>query len=192
MAHVSPLFLPDRRRFLYTVVGEQGPSVHAGSLESPDRQPVLSNAPGAALVADYIFFIRYNALTVQPFDVDRLEARGDALQLGVPAARPGRGGVDVGSASGGDAVRAFSLSSAGILAYQTGPRADSARPRLLWFDRTGLKAGVVGEPANYGDLNLSPDVATDDQRILVNTPGEGDAARPITLVNWRGQVGGSR
>jgi hypothetical protein len=36
------------------------------------------------------------------------------------------------------------------------------------------------------------DVAADGQRILVNTPGEGNVARPITLVDWRGQVGRSR
>lgn len=43
-AHLWPVFLPDGSRFLYTSAGEEEPSVHVGSLESSDRQPVLSNA----------------------------------------------------------------------------------------------------------------------------------------------------
>ena len=164
-AHVWPMFLPDGSRFLYTVVGEEEPSVHVGSLESSDRQPVLSNASRVALAADYIFFIRDNALTVQPFDAERLETRGDALELG--------------GASGGEAVRAFSLSNAGILAYQTGPPADPARSRLVWFDRTGMDAGVVGEPADYGDVSLSADGA----RVAVSVRAPATAAADIAVID---------
>ncbi len=164
-AHVSPVFLADGRRFLFTSIGEEEPSVHLGSLESSDRQLVLSNASRVAVAADYVFFIRDNALTVQPFDAERLETRGDAVQ--------------VGGAAGGDAVRAFSLSAPGILAYQTGPPADPGRSRLVWFDRAGLEAGAVGQPADYGDVTLSADGA----RVAVSVRAPGTAAADIAVVD---------
>ncbi|MBI3049884.1 MAG: PD40 domain-containing protein [Acidobacteria bacterium] len=180
LAHVWPVFLPDGRRFLFTILGEEEPSVHVGSLESSERRQVLPDAARAALVTDYIFFIRDNALAVQPFDAERLETRGDALAVGVPAARGVRGEVDVGgSGAGGNAVRAFSLSTAGILAYQTGPPFDPARSRLVWFDRTGTETGVVGDPADYGDLSLSPD----GRRVAVSVRAPGGTAADIVVID---------
>jgi len=168
-AHTWPVLLADGQRFLYTVVpaDDEEPSVQVGSLESMDRQPVLSNASRAALIPDYVFFLRENALTVQPFDAGSLQTRGDALPIG-----GGRAG------SGGDAVRAFSISSAGVLAYQTGPPADPARSRLVWLDRTGAESGTVGEPADYGDVSLSPD----GTRVAVSIREPGSDAGDIALV----------
>jgi Tol biopolymer transport system component len=41
------------------------------------------------------------------------------------------------------------------LVYQTG--AGVTGSQLTWFDRAGKQIGVVGEPAAYGDVGLSPD-----------------------------------
>jgi hypothetical protein len=111
-AHSRPVFLPEGRRFLYTVTHADGATrVDLGSLESPERREVLSDASGVALADGYIVYIRKHALHVQPFDVGLLTPRGDPIQVsdGAP------------SVPGGDGVRAFSLSAAGILAYQRGP-----------------------------------------------------------------------
>ncbi len=110
-------------------------------------QGILTSRGGktshAAVVEGYILFVRDNALAVQPFDEQTLETRGDVLAIG-------------GGATSGEGVRAFSLSSAGVLAYQVGPVSDPARSRLVWLDRSGQETGMVGEPADYGDLALSP------------------------------------
>jgi Tol biopolymer transport system component len=50
----------------------------------------------------------------------------------------------------------FAVSEAGVLAFQTGRSTGSSR--LVWFDRTGKRLGVLGEPARYGsEVHLSPD-----------------------------------
>jgi hypothetical protein len=116
-AHSRPVFLPDGERFLYTVTQADGGSrIALGSLASPERREVLSNASGVAVADGYIVFIRNHALHVQPFDVDLLTPRGDPIQVsdGAP------------SEPGSDGVRAFSLSAQGILAYQRGPAVTSA------------------------------------------------------------------
>jgi Tol biopolymer transport system component len=41
------------------------------------------------------------------------------------------------------------------IAAQVGPR--FVRSQLTWFDRTGKKLGVIGNMADYGNLELSPD-----------------------------------
>lgn len=120
-SHSWPVFLPDGRRFLFTITqaGEGEPAIHVGSLDSADHQPVLSNASRVALADGYVVFIRDRALHVQPFDVEALTPRGDPIRVsdGAPS-RPD-----------GDGIRAFSLSGDGILAYQRGPAvADVASP----------------------------------------------------------------
>lgn len=110
-AHASPVFLPDGQRFLYTVTQAGGePRVRLGSFASMEPRDVLSNAAGVALADGYIVYLRDRALHVQPFDIALLTPRGDAFLV--------RDGAP--SQPGGAGVRAFSLSGAGILAYQTG------------------------------------------------------------------------
>jgi Tol biopolymer transport system component len=49
----------------------------------------------------------------------------------------------------------FSASPNGVLAYQPGGVA--AGLRLVWRDRTGQEAGILGDEAAYWDVRLSPD-----------------------------------
>jgi Tol biopolymer transport system component len=46
------------------------------------------------------------------------------------------------------------VSQAGTLVYQAG---GSVRSQLLWFDRAGRQIGTLGDPGDYGDVELSPD-----------------------------------
>jgi len=49
---------------------------------------------------------------------------------------------------------AFTVSQNGILAYQA---ASGPGSQLVWLDREGRPQGVLGDPARYADLELSPD-----------------------------------
>lgn len=164
-AHAWPVFLPDGRRFFYTILParEGEPAVHVGSLDSTERQLVFSNAARLAVADAYVVFIRDEALTVQPFDAETLTPRGDPIQVGETDS----------AASPGEGVRAFSLSTEGILAYQNGPTAAPGRSRLVWFDRSGSELAAIGEPADYGDISLSPNGAL--AAVTVRAPGAGAA-----------------
>jgi Tol biopolymer transport system component len=49
----------------------------------------------------------------------------------------------------------FSVSSNGVLAYRTG--GSGLMTQITWLDRQGKMLGVVGTPAAFGGLSLSPD-----------------------------------
>ncbi len=53
------------------------------------------------------------------------------------------------------------MSANGVLAYQQGRSAASSE--LVWFDRAGKPLGGLGDPADYSDIELSPD----DKRAVV-------------------------
>ena len=59
--------------------------------------------------------------------------------------------VAVGGLTG--VAGAYSVSETGVLAYQSGIVAS----RLVWFDRSGMQLGVLGDEADYDDVQLSPD-----------------------------------
>ena len=48
---------------------------------------------------------------------------------------------------------AFSVSDTGVLVYQPTDRGS----QLTWVDRDGRQFGTVGEPAEYGDIEIAPD-----------------------------------
>ncbi len=170
-SHAWPVFLPDGNRFLYTIApaGEGEPGVYLGSLGAADRQQVLPNAARVALADGYIVYIRDNALTVQPFDVGTLTPSGDAIRAGEGAP----------SQPGTDGVRAFSLSTSGILAYQVGPVTAPGQSRLTWFDRSGTALDSIGAPGDYGDVALSPD----GMRVAVSVRASASATSDIAVVD---------
>jgi eukaryotic-like serine/threonine-protein kinase len=140
-SHRLPDFLPDGRHFVY--LAQPSKTIHVGSLDSADTTQLL-NADSKAIYAPpgYLLFVRENTLLAQPFDIARLEARGDP----VPIAQQVRANPTNGRA-------AFSASER-VLTYRTGEPSDS---QLLWLDRSGKRMGVLGDPAPYGDVELSPD-----------------------------------
>ena len=84
----------------------------------------------------------------RPFDARRLEFTGEA----VPAAERVR---VLGNWSG---CAPFSVSSTGLLVYAGGGAEDDLR--LTWFDRSGKRLRVIGDPGQLGRLDLSPDGKT--------------------------------
>jgi Tol biopolymer transport system component len=147
--HRNPFFLPDGRRFLYVAVAQRddaatGPrAVFLGSLD-PDVPPRLVIDRGS--IAKYsqgsLVFLRDNMLLAQAFDPATATLEG--------APRPIAEEVELN----GPASAVFSLSDTGVLAYQPAAGQDS---ELVWVDRAGRQVGTLGDAAQYGDVELSPD-----------------------------------
>jgi serine/threonine protein kinase/Tol biopolymer transport system component len=137
--HRHPAFLPDGQHFLY-----HGDGLRVASLTAPEGKLLLSGVSTALYAEGQLLFVREGTLFAQPFDARRLELTGDAL----PIAERVR-------VMTGDNLAKFSVSAQGLLVYQMGA-ADSGF-QLTWFDRSGKQTGVLGEPARYLSLQLSPD-----------------------------------
>jgi Tol biopolymer transport system component len=146
--HRSPFFLPDGRHFLYIAVaartgGQTGPrGVFVGSLAGGEARAIADTGSTAKYAAGRLIFLRENTLVAQPFDPDRLTLSGEPRPIA----------EQVELTSPGSAT--FSVSADGTLAYQTSSGSGS---QLVWFDREGHQTGIVGEAAQYGDIELSPD-----------------------------------
>ena len=143
----EPQFLPDGRHFLFLSVETLSHqlSLAAGSLDSKqveDLGPVGSEALYAP--PGYVFYLDRSTLMARPFNAKALRFTGPA----VPAAQ------NVGSYTG-SSYAYFSVSAAGVLAYQAIPA--GADNLLAWYSRTGQKLGTVGQPNLYTNPALSPD-----------------------------------
>jgi Tol biopolymer transport system component len=142
-----PQFLPDGRHFLFVTSENISHllSLEAGSLDSKqveDLGPVSSGALYAP--PGYVFYLSQSTLMVRPFNAKALRFTGPA----VPAAQ------NVGSYTG-SAYAYFSVSAAGVLAYQAVPTA--VTNQMAWYSRTGQKLGTLGQANLYTNPVLSPD-----------------------------------
>ena len=99
----------------------EGPVVYAGSIDGPDRKPVVKVASNVAYASGHILFMKQGILVAQPFD---------------PNARyPGRSRLDRGQRADGRTLQPRILLSVDerVLAYQTGSSAAD-----VWrYDRSG-------------------------------------------------------
>jgi Tol biopolymer transport system component len=86
--------------------------------------------------------MRDNMLVAQPFDADGLTLAGEPVVITDQVEL-------VGPLSG-----AFAVAASGVVAYQP---ASGQGSQLVWVDREGRQVGVLGEPGNYGDVDISPD-----------------------------------
>jgi Tol biopolymer transport system component len=147
-AHAWPTFLPDGRHLLFlsvTAVGGQPRSIKATALDSPQPQSVLAaNSNPLYSPSGHLLFQREGTLLVQRFDAATLAISGEPVRIA--------DGLSFNPQFGNGAV---SVSDAGILATRSGAAFEPTR--LTWFDRQGVRHGVVGEPAVYRGLGLSPD-----------------------------------
>jgi len=136
MVHKFPLFMPDGRRFLFTVGGAEG-GIYAGALDSPAVTRVLRGDAGQSFYVEsgYLLVVRQQTLMAVPFDAQRLEPTGAAI----PIALHVRGGL-------------FSAALNGNIAFRSGGDAI----QLAWYGRDGRRAGVVGAPGPYRQIALAP------------------------------------
>ena len=152
--HMTPVFLPDGKHFLYYRLARtpQNTGLAEGTLDAQPAQqssrlllaatnPLL--VPSADPDRGEVLFIRDGALRGQAFDNRRRELLGEPVTLV----------ENIGFSYGGVLGR-FSASRSGLLVYQAGLNPDS---QLSWYDRNGRPLGTVGDPGRYGVLTLSRD-----------------------------------
>src|SRR4029450_346176 len=74
LGHSHPHFLPDGRRFLFTVEGSEG-GIYAGALDSTKVTPVVRDAAGhsVSLPSGHLVFVQRQTLMAAPFDLERLQ-----------------------------------------------------------------------------------------------------------------------
>jgi serine/threonine protein kinase len=130
-----PFFLPDGRHFIYRGAGAQ---TYLASLESANGTLLGGGFGNAQYAQGHLIWSIDGTLMTQPLDVAGLRLTGEPRPIS-------------------EQVRtAFSVSQTGVLVYQS---AESARSQLVWFDRSGKQLAVLGDHAEYGDVELSPDGA---------------------------------
>ncbi|HSE62600.1 MAG TPA: protein kinase, partial [Thermoanaerobaculia bacterium] len=165
-AALWPQFLPDGRRYLYQSFVPGGPEagrrhqLRVASLDTKETRtivPLLSRFEYAE--PGYLFYVRDNALFVQPFDEKRTVPRGEPILL----ADGVRHFFGPGNAS-------FSISHTGAVVYE------AAQPpvRLAWFDRQGREIGTLGQPAVVKGLRISPEGGRVAVDVLDSKPGTSD------------------
>jgi dipeptidyl aminopeptidase/acylaminoacyl peptidase len=127
-------------------------------MERPDASNVI-------YAAGHLLFLRETTLMAQPFDLERLVLTGEpvpvAEQLATVANPP---------------MAIVSTSQTGVLAYRTGTRIGH---QLTWFDRSGKVLGTLGDPARYGDVELSPD----GKRVAVSILDQAQKTRDIWIID---------
>src|SRR5262249_54042056 len=123
--HRNPNFLPDGRRFLYTIVGQMTDQngVYVGSLDGKTKKLLARVNTSAVYGAPgYLLLVDGDALLAQEFDSERLELKGEPFLV---AEHVGRNTAF---------MSAVSTSRTRTIAY-AGPIPQNGR--LTWFDRSG-------------------------------------------------------
>jgi Tol biopolymer transport system component len=149
-SHRYPFFLPDGRHFLFLALNLAGApndganQVCAGSLDSAEVRRVIRGYSNPVYASGNLLLGRDGDLVAQPFAPGRLRTEGDPTTLA----------KQVGFFGGYIALAQFAASETGILALAGNTLVPT---RLQWVDRSGRPLGVVGDPALYGGVRLSPD-----------------------------------
>jgi eukaryotic-like serine/threonine-protein kinase len=136
VGHTGPQFLPDGRRFLFTVTSPHG-GIYAGSLDSRAVKRVVDErSRGYVVDPGYLVFARQQTLMAAPFDSQRIEMSGPAFPI-------------VSQLFSGQ----FSATSMGYLAYRL---AGDITSQLAWYHRDGRRVASVGAPGPFRQIALSP------------------------------------
>jgi len=144
VALLWPQFLPDGRHFLFQALAPTGKmrELRVGSLDSRDVRPITPLASRFEYAEPgYLVYVRDNALFAQPFDAKKAALFGEPTLVA----------EDVHHFFG-PGHAAFSVSQAGVIAYQ----AAKTPVRLVWLDRRGKELGVLGQPAVVDFVRISP------------------------------------
>jgi eukaryotic-like serine/threonine-protein kinase len=145
---VFPSFLPDGRHVLAWAMSTDGRAggVYVLAIDGSESKRIMAADTGAIYAADtgHLLFVRQGTLLAQRFDVARLVTIGDAL----PVAERVESSVVPGLVS-------FSLSRTGVLVYGSSDAWQMLQ--LTWVDREGKPTGLLGSPAQYRGIELSPD-----------------------------------
>jgi DNA-binding winged helix-turn-helix (wHTH) protein/Tol biopolymer transport system component len=139
-----PHFLPDGRRFLYTVASSQTaqPGIYMGELGKPGGQLLLDAVSSCSyLPSGFLFYARSGTLYVQRFDTGHRRVTGTAIPLSDGVAYNARTGRVIAA-----------ISDTGVLAFRK-----ALITELVWVDRAGTPQGTAAPPAIYHDFSIAPD-----------------------------------
>ncbi len=165
-----PSWLPDGEHVLYFAIGPglRPLGIYVASLITKEKKLLMEGGSNVKFANGSLLFLRDQTLFAQTLDLERLELVGAPSLIAE--------GVVIGGNSG--ATGAYAVSNNGTLAYQA--TATRRRSQLVWFDRTGNQLTSVGEPDEYGDLELSPD----GTRLSVSLPST-SGTRDIWLIDLK-------
>jgi Tol biopolymer transport system component len=159
-SHRWPQFLPDGRRFLFSMATglPQTHGAYISSLDGGEPIRVMSAETAAAYAAPgYLLLVSQGVLSAYPFDV------ASATVTGEPKVVEQAVGTDDGAFHS-----AFSVSEQGVLAHRVGV---GSKRQLAWFDRRGEMA-VIGSPDETAMAN--PEFAPNGQRLAVTRSLQGN------------------
>jgi Tol biopolymer transport system component len=158
-AHRWPAFLPGGKAFVFAIEKGKSPDdsqIAAQRLDTGERRVLVQGGTYPHHVpAGYLAYIQGGRLMAVPFDVGRLQVRGQAFAVSEAVQESGSGASQYG------------LSSDGSLVYVP-PSAAKTQWRLIWVSRDGSEQPLGAPLRNYGSARLSPDgrrvaVEADDQ-----------------------------
>jgi serine/threonine protein kinase len=156
-SHRWPSFLPDGRHLLYLARSATGGSQSEGgliciaSLDGKVNKILVPASSNAVFASGYMLYVRGTTLVAQLFDESSLELKGEPTTIaeGVTYDPSTNRGM-------------FTLSSNGVLVYQTGGAQSGSR--LVMHDRAGKPTGVATKLSEYSYPHLGPD----DNRVSAN------------------------
>jgi serine/threonine protein kinase/Tol biopolymer transport system component len=160
-SHRWPQFLPDGRRFLFSMATGLPPThgAYIGSLDGGNPTRVMSAETAAAYAAPgYLLLVSQGVLSAYPFDT----ATGTVATEPIPLAQSV--GTDDGALHS-----AFSVSEQGVLAHRVG---GGTRRQLAWLDRRGELMVALGSVDENALAN--PELAPNGQRVALNRSVEGN------------------
>jgi len=138
-------FLPDGRRFLFSMRGPGGVSgTYLESMERMEPKLLIPDSSWGLYTRQrgssqtYILFVRQMLLMAQPFDMDHERMTGEAFAL-MPKQLT--------------SPTSFSASENGVIAYQSG----SYECVLRWVNRHGEQISALPVKGDYRQMSLSPD-----------------------------------
>jgi len=166
VSHRFPVFLPDGRRFLFTITKAFGRSdIALASLDNPSPNPLVNDASDPAYTRDgHLWFVRNGTVFAQAFDSASRTVRETPVTVV----------TDVGY----NAVNYhadYSVAADGTLAYATGV----GREVLTWIDRgTGRFEHVADDEPIGFNWQMSPD----GERLAY--AASTDNSQPAGLIVW--------
>jgi Tol biopolymer transport system component len=145
-AHLFPEILPGSRAVLFTSQGGtlQNPQIVVLDLTTGAQKVLIPEGSTPHYVAGYIVYAFAGTLRAVPFDINRLEIRGNPVPVIENAVIKASGAAD------------FSIAPDGTLVYVAGAN-QSVSTTLIWVDRQGHEEPLDVPPRMYVYPSISPD-----------------------------------
>jgi len=144
-AHRQPMFLPDGKRFLFSVRTAGGDVLFAGSIDSGPQKRVVENASNAAFARGRLFFVRDGNLVSQAFDPANAKVSGTLTPVA-------------------DHVEYFKVRALGNFSVTETKMVyvseASGSSEIVAHDRNGRVSELPAGAAEYRILDISPDDRT--------------------------------